>query len=124
MNNTYINENNEIKGKYIFISDWGRKSPPSDYDFLKNLTSHIVEYYPEAEIIQEQEISDFAKSRLDNAYFDTQLSLLSQELAFISDFFFYSNPSTWSANVVLERLAADKFGEEMILDFDKKQEEK
>ena len=91
MNNTYINENNEIKGKYIFISDWGRKSPPSDYDFLKNLTSHIVEYYPEAEIIQEQEISDFAKSRLDNAYFDTQLSLLSQELAFISDFFFYSN---------------------------------
>ncbi|CAG5077146.1 Oidioi.mRNA.OKI2018_I69.PAR.g8639.t1.cds [Oikopleura dioica] len=98
------------------IIDW--VSPPSDYNFLKNLTSHIVEYYPEAEIIEEQEISDFAKSRLTDAYFDTQLSLLSQELAFTSDFFFYSNPSTWSANVVLERLAADKFGEEMILDFE------
>ena len=71
---------------------------------------------PSIRIVQEKEIADFARARLDAKYFDTQLSLISQELAFLSDFFFYSNPSTWSANVVLERLAANVFGERMILD--------
>ena len=41
----------------------------------------------------------------------------------MSDFFFYSNPSSWSANVVLERLADGKFGEEMILDFEMPKED-
>ena len=95
------------------------QSPPADYPFLQNLTDSLQKIQPTVQIIQEKEISDFAKSasRLEKEYLATQLSLISQELAFSSDFYFYSNPSTWSANVVLERLAANVFGERMILDF-------
>jgi len=93
------------------------QSPPSDYSFLQNLTNSLQKIQPTIQIIQEKEIAEFSQSKLDKKYFDTQLSLISQELAFSSDFYFYSNPSTWSANVVLERLAANVFGERMILDF-------
>ena len=55
---------------------------------------------------------------------DSEISLVEQELAFLSDFFLFSTPSTWSMNVLLERTIAGRDDNLLNIDFEVEKEEK
>jgi len=79
-------------------------SPPNDHDFLKELQKLMKN----TKIYIGQEIVKLFKSNLDKIDMDSEVSLLEQEICLLSDFFLYSEHSTWSTNVVLERIISGK----------------
>ena len=59
-------------------------------------------------IFTEKEIYPVIQADLDKVDGDSEISLIEQEICFLVDFFLYSDPSTWSMNVNLERAVAGR----------------
>ena len=74
-------------------------SPPSDQEFVSNLKKILssVKVITDSEIQESMKINDFEK------LLPFEFSLLSQELSYLSDLFIYSELSSWSGNVRMER---------------------
>merc|ERR1712157_151129 len=66
-------------------------SPPNDSDFLEELRSHMKN----TKIFTEKEIVKLFKNDFDEIDADSEISLLEQEICLLSDFFLYSEPSSW-----------------------------
>ena len=74
-------------------------SPPSDQEFAWILRESL---FP-LKVVTDDEILTFMKKRRFDELLPFEYSLLCQELAFLSNSFFYSIMSSWSRNVVVER---------------------
>ena len=74
-------------------------SPPSDQEFVSNLKKILssVKVITDSEIQESMKINDFEE------LLPFEFSLLSQELSYLSDLFIYSELSSWSGNVRMER---------------------
>jgi hypothetical protein len=104
-------EEREISNMVIF-------SPPNDVEFcerIRGLMKNINVY-------TEKEIVELFRSDFDKIDTDSEISLLEQEICLLSDSFFFSEYSTWSTNVLLERILSDKHDHVYNLDFDVKKE--
>jgi hypothetical protein len=94
-------------------------SPPNDSGFceeIRGLMKNINVYTG-------REIVELFRSDFDKIDTDSEVSLLEQEICLLSDFFFYSEPSTWSTNVLLERILSGKHDHVYNLDFDVKKDD-
>ena len=60
---------------------------------------------------------------LDEINGETEISLVGQEICFLADFFLYSEFSTWSMNINLERVIADRDDILFNLDFEIEEKE-
>jgi hypothetical protein len=105
--------------KHRNISRMVMFSPPSDSAFLDELRSQMENI----KIYTEKEIIEFFKSDLDKIDADSEVSLLEQEICLLSDFFLYSVYSTWSSNILLERMIVGHNDFLKNIDFEIKEED-
>lgn len=54
----------------------------------------------------------------DKVDFDSEISLVEQEICFLSDFFMFSTYSSWSTNIVLERIIDGRKDNQMNIEFE------
>lgn len=74
-------------------------SPPSDREFVNDLKNSLSPL----KVITDAEIEESMKENSFEELLPFEFSLLSQELSYLSDLFIYSEISSWSGNVHMER---------------------
>ena len=74
-------------------------SPPSDQEFVNDLKNSLSPL----KVITDAEIEESLRENSFEELLPFEFSLLSQEMSYLSDLFIYSELSSWSGNVHMER---------------------
>ena len=91
-----------VKLKYVIYGI--KEIVESDSLFTDSIRSQLKQI----DVIKENDYLRLAQETLDETDIDTELSLLAQQLCFLSDFFLFSKSSTWSLTVLLERTCSQR----------------